>query len=88
MILHIQSTNCFKLTLNEEKPLLKLKLDVSYIGNVYEHYDGEYIISPKVYAQTIECKSKVMDDDVDIKEIYFNQTENASGGYTAQIGEI
>ncbi len=36
----------------------------------------------------METKNKVMDDDVNIEQIYYSQTENESGGYTAQIGEI
>jgi hypothetical protein len=36
----------------------------------------------------METKNKIMDDDVTINEIYYNETENLSGGMTAQIGEI
>lgn len=88
MILHIQPKQSFCLTLKEKKPTLKLKLDFNYIGNVYEHYTGSYVITPKIYSQIMETKNKVMDDDVNIEQIYYSQTENESGGYTAQIGEI
>ena len=87
MILHIQPSQNFCLRLKEKKPKLKLKLDVSFIGSTYEHYEGAYVISPKVTPQLMETKDKVMDDDVSIKEIYFNETEN-DYGYTVQIGEI
>lgn len=87
MILHIQTNNQFTLTLREEKELFKLKLDLAY-KDIYKHYKGEYIINPKIVSQTMETKDKVMDDDVTINEIYYNETENLSGGMTVQIGEI
>lgn len=87
MILHIQTNNHFTLILREEKELFNLKLDLAY-KELHEHYKGEYIINPRVVSQTMETKDKVMDDDVTINEIYYNETENLSGGMTAQIGEI
>lgn len=87
MILHIQTKNQFNLTLREEKELFKLKLDLAY-KELHEHYKGEYIINPKIVSQKMETKDKIMDDDVTINEIYFNETENLSGGMTVQIGEI
>ena len=77
MILHI-----------EEQPTLNLKLDFGYVVDVYEHYSGSYVVAPKVYAQTMNTKDKVMDDNVNIEKIYCSQTENESGGYTVQIGDI
>ena len=87
MILHIQTNNQFTLTLREEKELFKLKLDLAY-KDIHEHYKGEYIINPKIVSQKMETKDIIMDDDVTINEIYYNETENLSGGMTAQIGEI
>lgn len=88
MILHVESKQKFCLSLKEIKETFNLKLDVSYSGNVYEHYQGEYVISPKIHSQVMSTKDKVMDDDVLIKEIYINETENSSNGLTVQIGEI
>lgn len=88
MILHVESKQDFCLLLKEKKETFNLKLDVSYLGNVYEHYEGEYVISPKIHSQVMPTKDKVMDDDVLIKEIYINETENSSNGLTVQIGEI
>ena len=87
MILHIQTKNQFSLTLREGKKLFKLKLDLAY-KDTHEHYKGEYIINPKIVSQKMETKDKIMDDDVTINEIYYNETENLSGGMTVQIGEI
>lgn len=88
MILHIEEKQKFHLCLKEEKPTLNLKLDFGYVADVYEHYSGSYVVAPKVYAQTMDTKDKVMDDDVNIEKIYYSQTENESGGYTVQIGDI
>lgn len=88
MILHVESKQKFCLLLKERKQTFNLKLDIGYSGNVYEHYQGEYIISPKINSQIMSTKDKVMDDDVLIKEIYINETENSSNGLTVQIGEI
>lgn len=88
MILHVESKQDFCLLLKEKKETFNLKLDVSYSGNVYEYYEGEYVISPKIHSQVMPTKDKVMDDDVLIKEIYINETENSSNGLTVQIGEI
>lgn len=88
MILYAESKQNFCLSLKERKQTFNLKLDIGYSGNVYEHFQGEYIISPKINSQIMSTKDKVMDDDVLIKEIYINETENSSNGLTVQIGEI
>ena len=36
----------------------------------------KYIINPKIVSQKMETKNKIMDDDVTINEIYYNETEN------------
>jgi hypothetical protein len=77
----------FHLFIDQTKHL-NLRLNTSYSAAEYSHYKGSYVVSPKVVPQTLETKDKVMDDDVGIKEIYINETENQSGGLTVQIGEI
>jgi hypothetical protein len=54
----------------------------------YERYKGEYTVNPKVTEQELECKDKLMDNNVTVTAIYYNSTENDSGGYTVQIGDI
>lgn len=88
MILHLANNNKFCLQVNKTKNKLVLTLNTKFEGNVYEIYDGDYIVAPKIIAQELECKDKVMKDNVTVNEIYYNETENESGGYTAQIGEI
>lgn len=87
MILHVESKQNYCLSLKERKQTFNLKLDLAY-KDIHEHYKGEYIINPRVVSQTMETKDKIMDDDVTINEIYYNETENLSGGMTVQIGEI
>jgi hypothetical protein len=88
MILYILSQDQnFVLNLNEKSPVLNLQLDLAYSYTDYEHYEGSYTVAPKITSQVMKTKDKIMDDDVNIKEIYVNKTEN-SYGYTVQIGEI
>lgn len=54
---------------------------------VYSHYTGDYEVTPKSIEQKLYTKHKILDNDVKVKGIYFNETENESGGYTAYIGE-
>ena len=51
-----------------------------------ETFDGEYVVTPKVMAQTMPTKQKMMRDDVTIREIPFFETSNTSGGNTVYIG--
>ena len=88
MILHLATNEGFHLRTNNNKNRFSLGLSIAFIGDVYEHYEGEYIINPKITSQTLETKDKIMDDDVTVNEIYYNETENLSGGLTAQIGDI
>lgn len=55
-----------------------------YIGG--EAYEGNYVVVPKVEAQTMATKNKVMVDDVTIKSIPFFNVSNTSGGQTVFIG--
>lgn len=76
------------LHLTPKQDTFHLKLDMSFVRTEYEHYKGEYIINPKITLQELECKEMVMNDNVTVNAIYYNETENKSGGLTAQIGEI
>lgn len=74
---------------------IKYQPVISVTGNIivgssrdYEKYEGEYIVIPKVYDQILETDGLAMNDDVTVKEITYNSTENIKGGLTVQIGEI
>lgn len=56
-----------------------------YIGG--EKYEGEYAVTPKVEAQTLPTKEKVMVDDMTINAIPFFNVSNTSGGSTVYIGK-
>ena len=56
-----------------------------YIGG--EPFDGSYSITPKVTAQTMPTKGKVMTDDVTVKAIPFFNVSNNSGGNTVYIAK-
>lgn len=51
-----------------------------------EYYEGEYEVTPKVDAQTLATKQKLMQEDVTIKEIPFFNVGNTAGGSTVYIG--
>ena len=56
-------------------------------GGVTARYEGDYIVTPKVSAQILETKQKVMTDDLTIMEIPFFNVSNTSGGSTVYIGK-
>lgn len=51
-----------------------------------DRYEGDYDVTPKVEAQRLETKEKLMADDVRIKAIPFFEVSNNSGGDTIYIG--
>ena len=55
-----------------------------YVGG--DIYTGSYAIVPKIKAQTIPTKDKVMIDDVKIEKIPITTVSNSSGGNTVIIG--
>lgn len=51
-------------------------------------YQGEYIVTPKAYEETIlNTANKTMLDDVTVKIIPYHETSNLSGGYTVVIAQ-
>ena len=56
-----------------------------YVGGTI--YDGEYEITPRVTAQTMSTRDKVMLDDVTIQAIPVYETSNNSGGTTVYIAK-
>ena len=66
-----------------------IDLDTAIIINTIagDHYQGAYIVTPKVGEQTVlATTNKVMDDDVTVLEIPYNSVSNPSGGNTFTIG--
>ncbi len=56
-------------------------------GDTHEVYEGSYNLVPKVLAQSVETKDKVMKDNVTVAEIPFHEVSNETGK-TAIIGGI
>ena len=56
-----------------------------YVGG--EPYAGDYVVTPKVEAQTFPTKEKVMVDDMTITAIPFFSVSNTSGGNTVYIAK-
>lgn len=50
-------------------------------------YVGDYAVTPKVEAQTMPTKNKVMLDDMTIREIPVYEVSNTSGGSTVYIAK-
>lgn len=51
-----------------------------------EIFNGEYTVTPKVEAQTMPTKQKVMTDDVTVLAIPYAEVTNVSNGKTVTIG--
>lgn len=71
---------------------LEQSFDMSFDDNVvvkvvseHETYDGEYSITPKLEAQTLPTKKKVMSDDIKVEAVPVYETSNNSGGTTVYI---
>ena len=56
-----------------------------YIGG--EEYEGAYEVTPKVEAQTMQTKNKVLIDDMTIKGIEIHRVKNNGGGTTVYIAK-
>jgi hypothetical protein len=53
----------------------------------HKRYDGDYVVDPKAYDQTVlQTNKKLMDDDVTVHEIPITIVTNIGGGATACIG--
>ena len=64
-------------------------LDVELVGGGsgrLPNYMGAYVVDPRKVGQTLETKNKSMTDDVTVNAIYYAETSNLGGGYTAYIG--
>lgn len=48
-------------------------------------YEGDYEVTPKVEAQTMPTKNKLLIDDMTIKGIEIHRVKNSSGGTTVYI---
>lgn len=57
-----------------------------FVEGKAEAFEGPYEVTPKLEEQTIPTASKVMRNDMKIKEIPIATVSNSSGGNTVIIG--
>ena len=71
-----------------EDSIIELDLELGTLieGDIREHYEGPYIVTPKKdVEQLLETAEKIMDDDVTVLEIPYSETSNPQGGKTVNI---
>ena len=60
------------------------------VGEFYDdivYYDGDYVVKPKAYEQTVlETDGLYMRDNVVVLEVPYFETSNLQNGYTVYIG--
>lgn len=79
----MSNSNVFNI--NDNDCRLELTFDVTAGGRL-PYYEGSYEVDPRKVAQTLDTQNKSMRENVVIKEIYYAETSNLGGGYTAIIG--
>lgn len=52
----------------------------------HQTYTGDYEVTPRLYAQSLDTDGKLMQDDVTVYEIPVTRTTNPTGGLTVLIG--
>lgn len=60
---------------------------IPYHTSAYPDYDGAYDVTPRLTAQTLATKSRVMHADVEVGGIPSYRTTNVGGGYTVTIAQ-
>lgn len=55
-------------------------------GRTYPIYEGEYIVTPRVYEQKLLTDEKLMEDDVTVLVIPKAEVLNIQNGLTVTIG--
>lgn len=55
-------------------------------GGNYSYYDGAYDVIPLQTAQVLKTEGLVMREDLNVRGVTFQQTANAAGGKTCNIG--
>lgn len=60
--------------------------EIETLSQDYSMWNGNYIVTPSIFAQSLDTKGKVMRDNVTINEIPYSEVSNTSGGNTVHIG--
>ena len=83
--IEIQTPKQLDIGLDDNAESLSFTIDGSSGGRL-PWYDGAYVVDPRKVEQTLDTKHKSMRNDVVINPIFYQETSNPSGGYTAVIG--
>lgn len=73
--------------LSSGEVVLDTYLEIGSDGRL-PNYDGDYVITPKTYQQTLPTKNTSMLDDITIDPIPYSEVSNPSGGNTINIAYI
>ena len=81
-------TSSYNLDMVESSYTLDLGevIEVKYPGG--DVYDGDYVVVPKTESQVLPTRSKVMANDVTVKEVPFFQTSNTYGDTVYIASEV
>lgn len=68
-------------------PLQEVEVNLDVVINVNQapQYEGAYVVNPRLEAQTMPTKNKVLNEDMTIKGIEIHRVKNSSGGTTVYI---
>lgn len=73
-------------------PIVELDISTAVIvggGETPPIYDGTYTVTPKAYnAQILDTSGKLMENDVTVYKIPYNEVSNPTGGKTVTIGAM
>ena len=80
---------CCGLTVELIDEALTVELGPAIVGSgggIHDYYDGAYDVEPLRTAQVLETEGLIMREDVNVRGVSFQQTTNAAGGKTCNIG--
>jgi hypothetical protein len=72
---------------NTTLPVIFKGLQIVEVQKDAEYYAGEYEVTPKVDAQTLPTKNKLMSADLTVKGVPIYETSNNAGGKTVYIAK-
>lgn len=65
---------------------LTIKGDMSLGGDILPYYTEEYIVTPKIYEQSLDTDNKSLTQDIVVRSIPYTEVTNPEGGLTVIIG--
>lgn len=84
--IYVNGTSAVDVEVSESSEVeIRVEGELIRVGD-YEHYEGEYSVTPKFEQQKLQTKNKVMGSDIMIESIPITTVSNASGGTTVIIG--